>query len=483
MSAIIHLRSTNTLEAWNGESVDVAPAELADPLSVLWAGAGHPDDPYIRLGSVLEIHKAHFPGDPARFPHYSPAPEGPDSCRVVWPDEVRQYHAPGPERWTDFKQIVGVFGRLRNAGVRTHNWHYPYEAVFSPAKVILHESDRPIRAYLTQEPVYPARGKLAVVRSPSSMAAAHVAVAMLNSALGLACYHRRFEAAFGRPPRANDALARDVLLELPLCHRDASAAETERAAELAYRVSTLFAAGQDCSEDFSTYVRPLRTALLSCLRKLLRLSPEAADDLVGYSRPWHPADAPDPQLTLSEVLDELPPLERVVLVNRDARRRMEQLEALSRKAELAPDEFHELGTLWRLRTWERRINGDSGKAGARDVWGSSVSESRQSENDHVAPPASGPRTTPGFPPDQAVLLERINAGPAPETWQRYHDLVARSRVGTLTAAERADLLALTDEIELANAARLQHLTELARLRGTTLRGVMRELGIYPASHA
>jgi hypothetical protein len=78
---------------------------------------------------------------------------------------------------------------------------------------------------------------------------------------------------------------------------------------------------------------------------------------------------------------------------------------------------------------------------------------------------------------EAELLRQINTGWAAERWQRYHALVAQRRAGCLTPEEHRELIALTDERELAHAQRLGHLIELAKLRQTTLDAVMEQLGI------
>lgn len=84
---------------------------------------------------------------------------------------------------------------------------------------------------------------------------------------------------------------------------------------------------------------------------------------------------------------------------------------------------------------------------------------------------------------EAWLLEQIKKCPDPATWDHYQDLVAKRRAETLTAGEHAELLALTEQIEMGNVHRLERLAELARLRGTTLRGIMQQLGIRRPSYA
>jgi hypothetical protein len=82
---------------------------------------------------------------------------------------------------------------------------------------------------------------------------------------------------------------------------------------------------------------------------------------------------------------------------------------------------------------------------------------------------------------ESELLQNINLGLSQETWQRYHELAGKRTAETLSPPEHVELLALTHRIEEANARRLAHLVELARLRGVTLDEVVRELGISPAS--
>lgn len=94
---------------------------------------------------------------------------------------------------------------------------------------------------------------------------------------------------------------------------------------------------------------------------------------------------------------------------------------------------------------------------------------------HHRPP--GPGRSQGPPVAEADLLQRINAGPTEEVWRRYHALVAKRRAETLSPAEHAELIELSDRIEEANAQRISHLVELARLRGQSLATLMAQLGI------
>jgi hypothetical protein len=84
---------------------------------------------------------------------------------------------------------------------------------------------------------------------------------------------------------------------------------------------------------------------------------------------------------------------------------------------------------------------------------------------------------------EAELLQRINVGLPPAVWQRYHELVAKRRAETLTPEEHTVLITLSDQIEAANARRIEHLVELARLRQTSLEALMDQLGIIAPGYA
>lgn len=86
-----------------------------------------------------------------------------------------------------------------------------------------------------------------------------------------------------------------------------------------------------------------------------------------------------------------------------------------------------------------------------------------------------------LPARESELLQKINLGLAQETWHRYHELAGKRGAETLTPTEHAELLALTQVIEEANARRVGHLVELAGLRGVSLDQLMLELGISATS--
>jgi hypothetical protein len=78
---------------------------------------------------------------------------------------------------------------------------------------------------------------------------------------------------------------------------------------------------------------------------------------------------------------------------------------------------------------------------------------------------------------ETELLSRISAGPSEAVWQRYHELAAKRDAATLAPEEHAELVELSDVIETADVRRLEHMVELAKLRGIDLRTLRSQLGI------
>ncbi len=81
---------------------------------------------------------------------------------------------------------------------------------------------------------------------------------------------------------------------------------------------------------------------------------------------------------------------------------------------------------------------------------------------------------------ETELLLSINEGVSSDVRRRYDELIQKRDAESLTEAEHAQLLELTDQVELIQAKRIGCLAELAQLRGTTLGDLMRNLGIQPA---
>ncbi len=94
------------------------------------------------------------------------------------------------------------------------------------------------------------------------------------------------------------------------------------------------------------------------------------------------------------------------------------------------------------------------------------------------------RKAPHLSRRESELLMKINQGLSAEVQRRYDELMDKLRNETITSAERQELLRLIDQIEQADAERLQYLIELAQLRNVSVEELMAQLGIQPpAIHA
>jgi len=80
---------------------------------------------------------------------------------------------------------------------------------------------------------------------------------------------------------------------------------------------------------------------------------------------------------------------------------------------------------------------------------------------------------------ESSLLQRINEGFSEEFWLRFRELREQLEAETLTEADREEFLRSNDAVEAKNVERMEALLQLARLRGTSLPEVMRQLGIGP----
>ena len=93
------------------------------------------------------------------------------------------------------------------------------------------------------------------------------------------------------------------------------------------------------------------------------------------------------------------------------------------------------------------------------------------------------RRAPSMPKNEADLLQKINQGPAPEVRRRYAELTAKLRAEAIMPEEHQELLQLIDQIELADAERMQHMVALAQLRQVSVDALMHQLGIRPPAYA
>lgn len=78
---------------------------------------------------------------------------------------------------------------------------------------------------------------------------------------------------------------------------------------------------------------------------------------------------------------------------------------------------------------------------------------------------------------EAVLLQKTNLDIAPETWQLYEVFKKKFQENQLTEEELTQFQDIAEQVEMANANRIEVLAELAQIRNVSLREVMAQLGI------
>ncbi|MBV7331349.1 hypothetical protein KFU94_24550 [Chloroflexi bacterium TSY] len=88
-----------------------------------------------------------------------------------------------------------------------------------------------------------------------------------------------------------------------------------------------------------------------------------------------------------------------------------------------------------------------------------------------------------LPQIEANLLQKINQSFSQIEWMHYRELVAKRQAETLTEDEQVELIALSDQIEEANAKRIEYVAELADIRNMTLPELVQELGLKPFTYA
>jgi hypothetical protein len=87
--------------------------------------------------------------------------------------------------------------------------------------------------------------------------------------------------------------------------------------------------------------------------------------------------------------------------------------------------------------------------------------------------------------EEAALLARIeeNARLPTAEQRRYQQLSRKCERRALTERELAEYRALLQQLEARNVERIEALIALAQRRGTTLRGIMAELGLHSEANA
>jgi hypothetical protein len=82
---------------------------------------------------------------------------------------------------------------------------------------------------------------------------------------------------------------------------------------------------------------------------------------------------------------------------------------------------------------------------------------------------------------EAVWLKRVNIGFSEQWWVCYRALIADRQAETIGATELAELVEMSEALEMANVGRIEALGELAKLRGCSIEAVMKSLDLLSGS--
>lgn len=78
---------------------------------------------------------------------------------------------------------------------------------------------------------------------------------------------------------------------------------------------------------------------------------------------------------------------------------------------------------------------------------------------------------------EAQLLQQVNLGFSAEWWHRYRSLIADRQAETINPADLAELIAMSEALEIANVKRVEALGKIAQLRNCAIEQVMESLEI------
>ncbi len=81
------------------------------------------------------------------------------------------------------------------------------------------------------------------------------------------------------------------------------------------------------------------------------------------------------------------------------------------------------------------------------------------------------------------LLTKINQGLSKEEKTRLDALKGKRKTNTISAEEHTELLQLVEKVEAFTANRVLYLSELAQIRDTDIRSLMKDLNLQKPSHA
>lgn len=82
---------------------------------------------------------------------------------------------------------------------------------------------------------------------------------------------------------------------------------------------------------------------------------------------------------------------------------------------------------------------------------------------------------------ESELLQKINQSLSQVEWAKYRELIAKREAEIISPQELLELISISDQLEELNVKRIEHLTELAKIRAISLPALIKELGLQPVA--
>jgi hypothetical protein len=79
---------------------------------------------------------------------------------------------------------------------------------------------------------------------------------------------------------------------------------------------------------------------------------------------------------------------------------------------------------------------------------------------------------------ETILLKKISLGFSDIFWTRYHELIQKKETEIITQLELSEIIEMTQQIESADAMRLEAIVQLAILQNKKPKDLMREMGLF-----
>jgi hypothetical protein len=261
--------------------------------------------------------------------------------------EVEAFRFPIEPQWTTYSEIVEAFRSHESASNITP---VPEQVIAAGAKLIIRDSDTPLRSFVTAERLYPKRAWVGRLGAGWGTETAFAVAGILNSAVGYVLYQER-AAELGA--KSHD-LSKKALAALPIPLPAGQETLFSSVALVSYRLHVLHEAQQRCRLDLESSIRNHRLRLLSDVVQLYGWTEEEARTILRNARERGLEDIPGYQDSLFFTLRS--PLLSVDLLSDEDRGRYEEVKRRVREEGPRSAARSDLERFNQILYWNSRIN-------------------------------------------------------------------------------------------------------------------------------